>query len=61
MVLSTSSAAQAGGALTQAERTLAAPGTSSLRESCTRACDVAARQTVRADFDVLGSVTTRFD
>src|SRR5712675_483744 len=29
--------------------------------SCTRACDVAAGQTVRADFDVLGSVTTRFD
>jgi len=29
--------------------------------SCTRACDVAAQQTVRADFDVLGSVTTRFD
>ena len=26
-----------------------------------RACDVAAQQTVRADFDVLGSVTTRFD
>jgi 2-keto-4-pentenoate hydratase len=29
--------------------------------SCTRACDVAAGQTVRADFDGLGSVTTRFD
>ena len=29
--------------------------------SCTRACDVATQQTVRADFDVLGSVTTRFD
>jgi 2-keto-4-pentenoate hydratase len=29
--------------------------------SCTRACDVAAQQTVRADFDVLGSVTTRFN
>jgi 2-keto-4-pentenoate hydratase len=29
--------------------------------SCTRAYDVAAGQTVRADFDVLGSVTTRFD
>jgi 2-keto-4-pentenoate hydratase len=29
--------------------------------SCTRACDVAAQQTIRADFDVLGSVTTRFD
>ena len=29
--------------------------------SCTRACDVATQQTVGADFDVLGSVTTRFD
>jgi 2-keto-4-pentenoate hydratase len=29
--------------------------------SCTRAYDVAAQQTVRADFDVLGSVTTRFN
>jgi hypothetical protein len=50
MVLSTSSAARVGGALTQAERTLAAD-----------ALHLAAHQTVRADFDVLGSVTTRFD
>jgi hypothetical protein len=89
MVLTTSGAAQVGGALTQAERTLAADALyfaelnrrpiSALRQrflgisatldaghvilpgSCTRACDVAAQQTVRADFDVLGSVTTRFD
>jgi 2-keto-4-pentenoate hydratase len=29
--------------------------------SGTRACDVAAQQTIRADSDVLGSVTTRFE
>jgi 2-keto-4-pentenoate hydratase len=29
--------------------------------SCTRAYDVAAGQTVTAEFDGLGSVTTRFD
>jgi 2-keto-4-pentenoate hydratase len=69
MVLTTSGGAQVGGALTQAERTLAADalylaedaGHVILPGSCTRACDVAAHQTVRADFDVLGSVTTRFD
>jgi 2-keto-4-pentenoate hydratase len=100
MVLTTSGAAQVGGALTEAERTPAslrqngrvvATGASGavlgdpatavswlantvhrfgvtldaghviLPGSCTRAYDVATQQTVRADFDVLGSVTTRFD
>jgi hypothetical protein len=88
MVLTTSGAAQVGGALTQAERTLAADALyfaelnrrpiSALRQRFLgisaavayqiqllnvqrRVGDVAAQQTVCADFDVLGSVTTRFD
>ena len=65
MVLTTPGAAQVDGALTQAERTLAAEALY-LAELNRRPISPLGYQfpeisAVRADFDVLGSVTTRFD